>query len=106
MMGSESRKKMKGAYKSWFDLSILVLSGVLLLPLWIILWIAIPLCIWLGDRGPVFYRQQRMGKDGIPFNVIKFRTMVVDAEDRGPAWTTEGDPRIEQLDAICGQERL
>jgi len=44
--------------------------------------------------GPVFYRQERMGLDGRPFGVYKFRSMLVDAErDTGPVWTREDDPR-------------
>ena len=44
--------------------------------------------------GPVFYRQERMGLDGKPFTVFKFRSMYVDAErETGPVWTRENDPR-------------
>jgi len=44
--------------------------------------------------GPVFYRQERMGLDGRPFGVYKFRSMLVDAErDTGPVWTRKDDPR-------------
>ena len=44
--------------------------------------------------GPVFYRQERMGLDGRPFSVYKFRSMLVDAErDTGPVWTRADDPR-------------
>ncbi len=96
----------KGAYKVWFDLSVLILAHALLLPLWLILWMVIPLVIWLDDHGPVFYRQQRMGKDGIPFNVIKFRTMVVDAENHGPAWTIDDDPRVTRVGRILRRTAL
>ena len=95
-----------GAYKGWFDLSVLILAHVLLLPLWIVLWTGIPILIWLGDRGPVFYRQQRMGKNGKPFNVLKFRTMVVDAESQGPSWTTDDDPRVTRVGKILRRTAL
>jgi Undecaprenyl-phosphate glucose phosphotransferase len=50
--------------------------------------------IWLGDRGPIFYRQERMGLDGKPFMILKFRSMRVDAEDSsGPVWAVKDDPR-------------
>jgi lipopolysaccharide/colanic/teichoic acid biosynthesis glycosyltransferase len=88
------------SYKRWFDLSVLVLSHLLFLPLWVLLWTVIPLLIWLEDRGPVFYQQQRMGKDRRPFNIVKFRTMVIDAEELGPAWTMENDPRITRVGRI------
>jgi lipopolysaccharide/colanic/teichoic acid biosynthesis glycosyltransferase len=95
-----------GSYKRWFDLSVLVLAHILLLPLWIVLWTVIPLMIWLEDRGSVFFRQQRMGKDGKPFRIIKFRTMVVDAEQQGPAWTTDDDPRITRVGRILRRTAL
>ena len=54
----------------------------------------VALAIWLEDRGPIFYRQERMGLDGRPFNIWKFRSMRVDAEaSTGPVWAVEGDPR-------------
>ena len=84
----------RDSYQRWFDLAVLILAHLLLFPLWLLLWALIPLLIWTEDRGPIFYRQQRMGKDGKPFTILKFRTMVPDADRKGPAWTTEGDPRV------------
>ncbi|MBI5669985.1 MAG: undecaprenyl-phosphate glucose phosphotransferase [Chloroflexi bacterium] len=49
------------------------------------------------DGGPVFYTQERMGLDGRPFEMIKFRSMRVDAEASGPGWTVENDPRVTRL---------
>ena len=47
------------------------------------------------DGGPVFFRQERVGEDGRPFEVLKLRTMVVDAESKGAGFAVdEGDPRI------------
>ena len=54
----------------------------------------IPLGIWLADRGPVFYRQERVGKDGQVFTILKFRTMIPDADQKGLAWTVENDHRL------------
>ena len=97
---------VRDSYKRWFDVSVLVLAHLLLIPLWVLLWTVIPLLIWLEDRRPVFYRQQRMGKDGKPFSLIKFRTMVVDAKDHGPARTTDADPRVTRVGRILRRTAL
>jgi exopolysaccharide biosynthesis polyprenyl glycosylphosphotransferase len=56
--------------------------------------------IRLESPGPVFFCQERMGLDGHPFPVIKFRSMRSDAEKDGPGWTTQGDPRITRIGAF------
>lgn len=54
----------------------------------------VALAIWLEDRGPIFYRQERMGLDGRSFQILKFRSMRVDAEaSSGPVWAIRNDPR-------------
>ena len=74
----------------------IALSGVGLLlssPLWVIIAAAIK----LESRGPVFFRQARVGEGGRPFDVLKFRSMVVDAERDGPRPADIGDPRITRV---------
>ena len=97
---------VKNSYKRPFDLTVLVIAHLLLLPVWGLLWLVIPTLIWLEDRKPVFYRQERMGKGGKTFVVIKFRTMVVDAEDQGPPWTTHNDPRVTRVGLILRRTAL
>jgi len=63
-----------------------------LLVLWPLL-LAIALWIKLDSRGPVFFRQTRAGRQGQPFSIFKFRTMVVDAEKSG-YFTAAGDARV------------
>ena len=59
------------------------------------------LLVKLDSRGPVFYRQERVGKNGKPFNVIKFRSMKIDAEKEGePIWATSNDDRVTRLGRI------
>ncbi len=53
--------------------------------------------IWRESKGPVFYTQIRMGLDGRPFPMIKFRSMRMDSEVQGPGWTTENDPRVTRV---------
>jgi exopolysaccharide biosynthesis polyprenyl glycosylphosphotransferase len=51
----------------------------------------------MEDAGPVFFIQQRMGLDGKPFPMIKFRSMRADSEEKGPGWTVENDPRVTRM---------
>ncbi|MFL6198493.1 MAG: undecaprenyl-phosphate glucose phosphotransferase [Thermoanaerobaculia bacterium] len=54
----------------------------------------VALAIWLEDRGPILYRQERMGLDGKPFMIVKFRSMRINAEaSSGPVWAIKDDPR-------------
>jgi lipopolysaccharide/colanic/teichoic acid biosynthesis glycosyltransferase len=85
----------RGRYKRPLDLAVLIVSHVLLAPFLLLLWSVIPMAVWLGDRGTVFYRQNRMGKDGRVFTILKFRTMVADAEKAtGPVWAIPNDRRV------------
>lgn len=66
-------------------------AGLLLLsPLLLI----VALWVRLDSPGPVFYRALRVGRGGTPFRLFKFRSMVVDADRRGPGITTAGDARV------------
>jgi len=56
------------------------------------------LAIKLEDRGPVLYRQRRVGQNGSQFELVKLRTMVVGAEQQGAGWAVNrGDPRITRV---------
>src|SRR6185436_17392704 len=56
------------------------------------------LLVRLTSRGPVFYRQERMGLDGKSFSIVKFRSMYDDAErETGPIWARQDDPRVTPL---------
>lgn len=76
--------------KRFFDL--LTASFLLLLTSPIILFSM--LMIAVGSKGPVFYKQNRLGKGGKPFKMIKLRSMYIDAEKLGPQLSSENDPRI------------
>ena len=89
----ERRKSMYDKVKRGMDV---VLTFIILL-ITLIFWPLIALAIKLDSRGPVFYRQERIGKDKKPFWLIKFRSMVVQAEKDGPKWATEKDERATKV---------
>jgi len=88
--------------KRLFDLAGAGLALLLLSPLMLLtaLWIK------LDSPGPVFFRQERIGRHGVPFRIHKFRTMVADAPARGPALTVGADPRITRAGVWLRRTRL
>lgn len=68
--------------------------GLVLLSPWLLL---TAFLIRFESPGPVFYSQERMGLDGKPFQMIKFRSMRQDAEKTGAGWTVKGDPRVTRV---------
>ncbi|MCX5834893.1 MAG: TIGR03013 family PEP-CTERM/XrtA system glycosyltransferase [Deltaproteobacteria bacterium] len=66
----------------------------------------IAMAIKLDSKGPVFYRQDRVGRDGRVFSLIKFRSMVVDAEKDGPIWAVLDDQRCTRVGKIIRKLRL
>jgi exopolysaccharide biosynthesis polyprenyl glycosylphosphotransferase len=72
-------------------MGLILLSPVLLL---------VAILIKLESPGPVFFVQERMGLDAQPFPMIKFRSMRIDSESRGPGWTVKDDPRRTRIGAF------
>ena len=64
------------------------------------------LLIWLEDKGPIFYRQKRVGLNGKIFNICKFRSMYVHAESEGIKWATKNDPRTTKIGRILRNTRF
>ena len=93
-------KETQRAYKRPFDVTILVLAHVLLLPIWAVLWVVIPVLIWLEDRGPVFYVQERVGLRGRTFGLLKFRSMNVRGTGEWSGFTQQDDPRITKVGRV------
>jgi exopolysaccharide biosynthesis polyprenyl glycosylphosphotransferase len=76
--------------KRAFDLLVAASALLLFSPLMLL----VAMAIWLEDRTPIFYRQMRMGLDGKPFEIVKFRSMRVGAEAQtGAVWAAKDDPR-------------
>ena len=66
----------------------------------------IAFAIKLDSRGPVFFIQERLGQFKKPIRLIKFRTMVVNAEENGPVWAKENDSRVTSIGYIIRKVRL
>ena len=84
--------------KRFFDLFISLISLIILSPLFLI----IAIVIKATSKGPVFFKQERLGKKGKTFKIIKFRTMIVNAEHIGDGLrvSSESDPRITKIGKI------
>jgi exopolysaccharide biosynthesis polyprenyl glycosylphosphotransferase len=82
--------------KRILDLVAGALIGILAMPLLI----GAAIAIKVGDGGPVFYRQRRLGEYGESFGILKLRTMRVDAEAAGPQWSSADDERITWIGRI------
>jgi lipopolysaccharide/colanic/teichoic acid biosynthesis glycosyltransferase len=88
--------------KRAFDIVVSVAMLILLSPLYFIL----TLLVWYSSKGPVFYRQERIGLHGLPFEIIKFRTMCVHAETETPQLSADNDPRITKVGKWMRKYRL
>ena len=88
--------------KRAFDVIVSVTMLILLSPLYLIL----SLLVWYSSKGPVFYKQERIGLHGLPFNIIKFRTMCVHAEEATPQLSADDDPRITKVGKWMRKYRL
>ena len=86
-------KPWEEAVKRGIDVTVSAVVLLVGLPFWIL----IALLIKIESAGPVFYKQERVGKDGQRFNIIKFRSMYRDAEREGPQWAGKKDPRITRV---------
>jgi len=80
------------------SLIILSLSLVLLLPAMA--------AVWLGDRGPIFYAQDRVTLGGRKFRILKLRTMRTDSEKAGAVWAAAGDARVTRVGRFLRRSRI
>lgn len=88
--------------KRSLDIAVSALGLIVTLPITL----CIALAIRLGDGGPCFFRQQRLTRDGKVFELVKFRTMVVDAEKDGQRLAAKNDSRITPVGAVLRRTRL
>ena len=84
------------------DVFLSILLFIVLSPLMCI----IAILIKIDSPGPVIFSQERLGKDGAPFLIYKFRSMRMDAEKDGPKWASENDNRCTRVGKILRKARL
>ena len=96
------KKKPQLFCKRALDILISATALLLLSPLLLL----IALAVKLDSPGPVFYRQERIGKKGKRFRIFKYRTMVTDADQKGPAITIGRDSRITRVGGFLRETKL
>lgn len=94
----EEREKVYSRFiKRLFDLSI----GLISLPFLLLITIVLAPVIYVNDKGPIFYNASRLGKNGKPFKMYKFRSMMVNAPDirneDGSTYNGDDDPRVTRV---------
>ena len=84
------------------DISISILAIAFLLPIFILLSILVK----LSSKGPIIYKQQRIGLNGKPFFIFKFRSVFKDSEIKGPQLSSQHDKRITPIGKLMRKSRL
>ncbi|MEN2747681.1 TIGR03013 family XrtA/PEP-CTERM system glycosyltransferase [Sphingomonas sp. T9W2] len=101
--GFSSGRMVSSAFKRLFDVTASLLLLTLTLPVLVVAAIAVK----LDSRGPVFYRQRRVGLYSTGFDIPKLRSMRTDAEAAGTAvWAEKNDPRITRIGRILRKTRI
>lgn len=90
------------AAKRLLDVLVSLVLLILALPVMLI----VAMAIWLESGGPVFFRQERIGLGGKPFEILKFRSMTQNAEEHGPKWAADGDQRVTRVGRLIRKLRL
>jgi exopolysaccharide biosynthesis polyprenyl glycosylphosphotransferase len=90
IIGNNKMPVWQSVFKRSFDFTLALLALLISSPFSLI----IALGVKLSSKGPIFFKQERIGKHKKPFTIYKFRSMYVDAEKEGPSLSSENDPRI------------
>lgn len=97
-------------YKIFFKRLLDIVLVILVLPPVLVIIVVISLSMFLGDKGPIFYISKRIGQYGKFFNMIKFRTMIVDAPDirleDGSTFNSDCDPRVTKIGSFLRKTSL
>jgi exopolysaccharide biosynthesis polyprenyl glycosylphosphotransferase len=102
MASSSNWNQFRIAVKRVFDWFVASGLALALLPVALIAGLA----VWLEDRGPVFYQQTRVGLNGRTFRILKFRSMVIDADKLGPPSAEPHDPRVTKAGRFMRRTRI
>jgi sugar transferase (PEP-CTERM system associated) len=103
IFSSRGRQARINAFvRSAFHRVVALIGAILSLPLAILTAILIK----LDSRGPVLYRQERVGRNGRPFTLMKFRSMRTDAEKNGPVWAQSADDRVTRVGRVIRKIRV
>lgn len=94
----ERSLQAKVAIESLITLAMLVIASPVIL--------LVAFLVRVTSRGPVFYTQKRVGRDGRCFTIYKIRTMRLDSEPNGPKWCVPGDPRVTPLGRLLRATHL
>lgn len=100
--GRGRQARISGLTRSVVHRFVALIGAILSLPIVMVTAVLIK----LDSEGPVFYRQERLGKHGRPFVLVKFRSMGVDAEDAGPVWASKDDNRTTRVGRIIRKIRV
>ena len=100
--GRGRQARLSGLLRSLVHRFVALVGGILALPIGLLT----ALLIKLDSRGPVFYRQERVGNNGKTFVLLKFRSMRVDAEQAGPVWASKDDDRTTRVGRIIRKVRI
>ncbi len=99
---NEAGKKLYEAGKTFFDLALAATLALVFLATFPFVFVS----ILLAQGWPIFYTQERVGKNGRRFKIIKYRTMIRGAETNGPQFAAESDPRVTPIGKLLRKTRL
>ena len=101
-VNSEDMPVWQRVIKRFLDVVLSLIAIVILLPVYLVLAVLVK----FSSPGPILFFQERIGKNGVPFKIIKFRTMYIDAEKSGPQLSSSVDPRITTVGRVMRKLRF
>ncbi len=100
--GRGRQARIAGLFRNVMHRLVALVGAILSLPIALLTAILIK----IESPGPILYKQERVGKNGRPFTLMKFRSMGVDAEKEGPVWASSGDDRATRVGRVIRKIRV